>query len=156
MIRGGNYLTKDDIVNNLDSIAANKVLAASQGNVLKSQVYNVKDSVLPCYNLNADKHYNLLFGNISKSTPVQAINNNYASKFVEMRGIMGDNNVCLALCDLDQNNANQDMYSVSFSAESDTRYHLDFFSLINNGVYINLIVDANMSEVLEVLATSND
>lgn len=48
------------------------------------------------------------------------------------------------------------MYSVSFSAESDTRYHLDFFSLINNGVYINLIVDANMSEVLEVLATSND
>lgn len=56
-----------------------------------------------------------------------------------MRGIMGDNNVCLALCDLDQNNENQDMYSVSFSAESDTRYHLDFFSLINNGVYINLI-----------------
>lgn len=69
---------------------------------------------------------------------------------------MGDNNVCLALCDLDKNNANQDMYSVSFSAESDTRYHLDFFSLINNGVYINLIVDANMSEVLEVRATSND
>lgn len=34
---------------------------------------------------------------------------------------MGDNNVCLALCDLDKNNANQDMYSVSFSAESDTR-----------------------------------
>lgn len=153
---GGNYLTKDDIVNNLDSIAANKVLAASQGNALKNQVYNVKYSVLPCYNLNADKHYNLLFGNISKSTPVQAINNNYASKFVEMRGIMGDNNVCLALCDLGKNNANQDMYSVSFSAESDTRYHLDFFSLINNGVYINLIVDANMSEVLEVLATSND
>lgn len=49
---------------------------------------------------------------------------------------MGDNNVCLALCDLDNNNENQDMYSVSFSAESDTRYHLDFFSLINNGVYI--------------------
>lgn len=47
---------------------------------------------------------------------------------------MGDNNVCLALCDLGQNNENQDMYSVSFSAESDTRYHLDFFSLINNGV----------------------
>lgn len=47
---------------------------------------------------------------------------------------MGDNNVCLALCDLDQSNANQDMYSVSFNAESDTRYHLDFFSLINNGV----------------------
>lgn len=69
---------------------------------------------------------------------------------------MGDNNVCLALCDLDKNNANQDMYSVSFREESDTRYHLDFFSLINNGVYINLIVDANMSEVLEVLATSND
>lgn len=49
---------------------------------------------------------------------------------------MGDNNVCLALCDLDRNNANQDMYSVSFSAESDTRYHLDFFSLTNNGAYI--------------------
>lgn len=73
-----------------------------------------------------------------------------------MRGIMGDNNVCLALCDSGRNNANQDMYSVSFSEESDTRYHLDFFSLINNGMYINLIVDANMSEVLEVLATSND
>lgn len=27
---------------------------------------------------------------------------------------------------------------------------------VYNGVYINLIVNANMSEVLEVLATSND
>lgn len=156
MIRGGNYLTKDDIINNLDSLDARKVLAASQGNALKTQVYNVKDSVLPCYNLNADKHYNLIFGNISKSTPVQAINNNYASKFMEMRGVMGNNNICLALCDSDTSNSNQDVFSVSFSVESSTRYHLDFFSLINNGVYINLIVDANMSEVLEVLATSND
>lgn len=73
-----------------------------------------------------------------------------------MRGIMGNNNVCMALCDSDKSNSNQDVFSVSFSVESNTRYHLDFFSLINNGVYINLIVDANMSEVLEVLATSND
>lgn len=73
-----------------------------------------------------------------------------------MRGIMGDNNVCLALCDSDTSNSNQDVFSVSFSVESGTRYHLDFFSLINNVVYIKLIVDANMSEVLEVLATSND
>ena len=69
---------------------------------------------------------------------------------------MGNNNICLALSDSDTSNSNQDVFSVSFSVESNTRYHLDFFSLINNGVYINLIVNANMSEVLEVLATSND
>lgn len=152
----GNYLTKDDIINNLDSTATNKVLAANQGKVLKEQVYNVSDSVLPCYNLNADKHYSLLFGNINKSTPVGDINHDYAAKFVEMRDVMGNNNICLALCDSDTSNSNQDVFSVSFSVESNTRYHLDFFSLINNGVYINLIVNANMSEVLEVLATSND
>lgn len=153
---GGNYLTKDDIINNLDSTATNKVLAANQGNVLKERVYNVSDSVLPCYNLNADKHYSLPFGNISKSTPVGDINHDYAAKFVEMRDVMGNNNICLALCDSDTNNSNQDVFSVSFSVESNTRYHLDFFSLINNGVHINLIVNAYMSEVLEVLATSND
>lgn len=153
---GGNYLTKDDIINNLDSTATNKVLAANQGKVLKEQVYNVSDSVLPCYNLNADKHYSLIFGNISKSTPVGAINHDYAAKLVEMRDVMGNNNICLALSDSDTSNSNQDVFSVSFSVESNTRYHLDFFSLINNGVYINLIVNANMSEVLEVLATSND
>lgn len=153
---GGNYLTKDDIINNLDSTATNKVLAANQGKVLKEQVYNVSDSVLPCYNLNADKHYSLLFGNISKSTPVGDINHDYAAKFVEMRDVMGNNNICLSLCDSDTSNSKQDVFAVSFSVESNTRYHLDFFSLINNGVYINLIVNANMSEVLEVLATSND
>jgi hypothetical protein len=153
---GGNYLTKDDIINNLDSTATNKVLAANQGKVLKERVFNVSDSVLSCYNLNADKHYSLLFGNISKSTPVGDINNDYAAKFVEMRAVMGNNNICLALCNSDTSNSNQDVFSVSFSVESNTRYHLDFFSLINNGVYINLIVNANMSEVLEVLSTSND
>lgn len=153
---GGNYLTKDDIINNLDSTATNKVLAANQGKVLKERVYNVLDSVLSCYNLNADKHYSILFGNINKRTPVGDINNDYAAKFVEMRAVMGNNNICLALCDSDTSNSNQDVFSVSFSVESNTRYHLDFFSLINNGVYINLIVNANMSEVLEVLATSND
>lgn len=153
---GGNYLTKDDIINNLDSTATNKVLAANQGKVLKEQVYNVSDSILPCYNLNADKHYSLLFGNISKSTPVWDINYDYADKFVEMRDVMGNNNICLMLCDSDTSSSNQEVFSVSFSVESNTRYHLDFFSLINNGVYINLIVNANMSEVLEVLATSND
>lgn len=153
---GGNYLTKDDIINNLDSTATNKVLAANQGKVLKERVYNVSDSVLSCYNLNADKHYSLLFGNINKSTPVGDINNDYAAKFVEMRAVMGNNNICLALCDSDTSNSNQDVFSVSFSVESNRRYHLDFFSLINNGVYINLIVNSNMSEVLEVLATSND
>lgn len=119
-------------------------------------MYNVSDSVLSCYNLNADKHYSLLFGNISKSTPVGDINHDYAAKFVEMRDVMGNNNICLALCDSDTSNSNQDVFSVSFSVESNKRYHLDFFSLINNGVYINLIVNSNMSEVLEVLATSND
>lgn len=110
---------------------------------------------LPYYNLNAVKHYSLLFGDISKSTPVQDINNDYATKFVEMRDLMGSNKICFALCDSGTNNSSQDVFAVSFSVESDTRYHLDFFSLINNGVYINLIVNANMF-VLEVLATSND
>lgn len=32
----------------------------------------------------------------------------------------------------------------------------ELFKRIEVDVYINLIVDANMSEVLEVLATSND
>lgn len=152
---GGNYLTKDDIINNLDSTATNKVLAAYQGRVLKEQVYNVSDSVLPCYNLNADKHYSLFFGDISTSTPVEDINNDYAAKFSEMRYVMGYNKICLALCDSFTGNSNQDFYSVSFSVESGTRYHLDFLSLTNNGLYINLIVDANMSKVLEVLSTSN-
>lgn len=143
---GGNYLTKDDIVNSLDSLDAQKVLAASQGYVLN-------ESIFPYFDINGNNWHGLLLEDINNTTPIEEINEAYASKFEEMGKLMLREQI-LAIC-ASQNN-NYSVMMASYSSENyqgKTRYHLDFNNLKGNGIAINLIVSENMDEVIQVLNT---
>ena len=141
---GGNYLTKDDIINSLDSLDAQKVLAASQGYVLN-------ESIFPYFDINGSNWHGLLFEDIINSTPIEEINEAYASKFEEMGKLMLREQI-LVIC-TSQNN-NYSVMMASYSSENyqgNTRYHLDFNSLKGDSIAINLIVSENMVEVILVL-----
>lgn len=143
---GGNYLTKDDIINSLDSLNAQKVLAASQGYVLN-------ESIFPYFDINGSNWHGLLLEDINNTTPIEEINEVYASKFEEMGKLMLREHI-LVIC-ASQNN-NYSVMMASYSSENyqgNTRYHLDFNSLRGDGIAINLIVSENMDEVIQVLNT---
>lgn len=143
---GGNYLTKDDIINSLDSLDAQKVLAASQGYVLN-------ESIFPYFDINGSNWHGLLLEDINYTTPIEEINEVYASKFEEMGKLMLREHI-LVIC-ASQNN-NYSVMMASYSSENyqgNTRYHLDFNSLIGDSIVINLIVSENMDEVIQVLNT---
>lgn len=143
---GGNYLTKDDIINSLDSLDAQKVLAASQGYVLN-------ESIFPYFDINGNNWHGLLLEDINNTTPIEEINEAYASKFEEMGKLMLHENI-LVIC-ASQNN-NYSVMMASYSSENyqgNTRYHLDFNSLKGDSIAINLIVSENMDEVIRVLNT---
>lgn len=143
---GGNYLTKDDIINSLDSLDAQKVLAASQGYVLN-------ESIFPYFDINGSNWHGLLLEDINNTTPIKEINEAYASKFEEMGKLMLRENI-LVIC-TSQNN-NYSVMMASYSSENyqgKTRYHLDFNSLKGDSIAINLIVSKNMDEVIQVLNT---
>lgn len=143
---GGNYLTKDDIINSLDSLDAQKVLAASQGYVLN-------ESIFPYFDINGSNWHGLLLEDINNTTPIEEINEVYASKFEEMGKLMLREQI-LVIC-ASQNN-NYSVMMASYSSENyqgNTRYHLDFNSLRGDSIAINLIVSENMDEVIQVLNT---
>lgn len=143
---GGNYLTKDDIINSLDSLDAQKVLAASQGYVLN-------ESIFPYFDINGSNWHGLLLEDINNTTPIEEINEVYASKFEEMGKLMLREHI-LVIC-ASQNN-NYSVMMASYSSENyqgNTRYHLDFNSLRGDSIAINLIVSENMDEVIRVLNT---
>lgn len=143
---GGNYLTKDDIINSLDSLDAQKVLAASQGYVLN-------ESIFPYFDINGSNWHGLLLEDINNTTPIEEINKVYASKFEEMGKLMLREHI-LVIC-ASQNN-NYSVMMASYSSENyqgNTRYHLDFNSLRGDSIVINLIVSENMDEVIQVLNT---
>lgn len=143
---GGNYLTKDDIINSLDSLDAQKVLAASQGYVLN-------ESIFPYFDINGSNWHGLLLEDINNTTPIEEINEVYASKFEEMGKLMLCEHI-LVIC-ASQNN-NYSVMMASYSSENyqgNTRYHLDFNSLRGDSIAINLIVSKNMDEVIQVLNT---
>lgn len=143
---GGNYLTKDDIINSLDSLDAQKVLAASQGYVLN-------ESIFPYFDINGSNWHGLLLEDINNKTPIEEINEAYASKFEEMGKLMLREQI-LVIC-TSQNN-NYSVMMASYSSENyqgNTRYHLDFNSLKGDSIAINLIVSENMDEVIQVLNT---
>lgn len=143
---GGNYLTKDDIINSLDSLDAQKVLAASQGYVLN-------ESIFPYFDINGSNWHGLLLEDINNTTPIEEINEAYASKFEEMGKLMLREHI-LVIC-TSQNN-NYSVMMASYSSENyqgNTRYHLDFNSLKGDSIAINLIVSENMDEVIQVLNT---
>lgn len=143
---GGNYLTKDDIINSLDSLDAQKVLAASQGYVLN-------ESIFPYFDINGNNWHGLLLEDINNTTPIEEINEAYASKFEEMGKLMLREQI-LVIC-TSQNN-NYSVMMASYSSENyqgNTRYHLDFNSLKGDSIAINLIVSENMDEVIQVLNT---
>lgn len=143
---GGNYLTKDDIINSLDSLDAQKVLAASQGYVLN-------ESIFPYFDINGSNWHGLLLEDINNTTPIEEINEVYASKFEEMGKLMLREQI-LVIC-TSQNN-NYSVMMASYSSENyqgNTRYHLDFNSLKGDSIAINLIVSENMDEVIQVLNT---
>jgi hypothetical protein len=143
---GGNYLTKDDIINSLDSLNAQKVLAASQGYVLN-------ESIFPYFDINGSNWHGLLLEDINNTTPIEEINEVYASKFEEMGKLMLREHI-LVIC-ASQNN-NYSVMMASYSSENyqgNTRYHLDFNSLRGDSIAINLIVSENMDEVIRVLNT---
>jgi len=143
---GGNYLTKDDIINSLDSLDAQKVLAASQGYVLN-------ESIFPYFDINGNNWHGLLLEDINNTTPIEEINEVYASKFEEMGKLMLREHI-LVIC-ASQNN-NYSVMMASYSSENyqgNTRYHLDFNSLRGDSIAINLIVSENMDEVIQVLNT---
>lgn len=143
---GGNYLTKDDIINSLDSLDAQKVLAASQGYVLN-------ESIFPYFDINGSNWHGLLLEDINNTTPIEGINEAYASKFEEMGKLMLREQI-LVIC-TSQNN-NYSVMMASYSSENyqgNTRYHLDFNSLKGDSIAINLIVSENMDEVIQVLNT---
>lgn len=143
---GGNYLTKDDIINSLDSLDAQKVLAASQGYVLN-------ESIFPYFDINGSNWHGLLLEDINYTTPIEEINEAYASKFEEMGKLMLREQI-LVIC-TSQNN-NYSVMMASYSSENyqgNTRYHLDFNSLKGDSIAINLIVSENMDEVIQVLNT---
>lgn len=143
---GGNYLTKDDIINSLDSLDAQKVLAASQGYVLN-------ESIFPYFDINGSNWHGLLLEDINYTTPIEEINEAYASKFEEMGKLMLREQI-LVIC-TSQNN-NYSVMMASYSSENyqgNTRYHLDFNSLKGDSIAINLIVSKNMDKVIQVLNT---
>lgn len=143
---GGNYLTKDDIINSLDSLDAQKVLAASQGYVLN-------ESIFPYFDINGSNWHGLLLEDINNTTPIEEINEVYASKFEEMGKLMLRENI-LVICA--SQNGNYSVMMASYSSEiyqGNTRYHLDFNSLRGDSISINLIVSENMDEVIQVLNT---
>lgn len=143
---GGNYLTKDDIINSLDSLDAQKVLAASQGYVLN-------ESIFPYFDINGSNWHGLLLEDINNTTPIEEINEVYASKFEEMGKLMLREQI-LVIC-TSQNN-NYSVMMASYSSENyqgNTRYHLDFNSLKGDSIAINLIVSENMDQVIQVLNT---
>lgn len=143
---GGNYLTKDDIINSLDSLDTQKVLAASQGYVLN-------ESIFPYFDINGSNWHGLLLEDINNTTPIEEINEVYASKFEEMGKLMLREHI-LVIC-ASQNN-NYSVMMASYSSENyqgNTRYHLDFNSLRGDSIAINLIVSENMDEVIQVLNT---
>lgn len=143
---GGNYLTKDDIINRLDSLDAQKVLAASQGYVLN-------ESIFPYFDINGSNWHGLLLEDINNTTPIKEINEVYASKFEEMGKLMLREHI-LVIC-TSQNN-NYSVMMASYSSENykgNTRYHLDFNSLRGDSIVINLIVSENMDKVIQVLNT---
>lgn len=142
----GNYLTKDDIINSLDSLDAQKVLAASQGYVLN-------ESIFPYFDINGSNWHGLLLEDINNTTPIEEINKEYASKFEEMGKLMLREHI-LVICA--SQNSNYSVMMASYSSENyrgNTRYHLDFNSLIGDSIAINLIVSENMDEVIQVLNT---
>jgi hypothetical protein len=141
---GGNYLTKDDIINSLDSLDAQKVLAASQGYVLN-------ESIFPYFDINGNNWHGLLLEDINNTTPIEEINEVYASKFEEMGKLMLREHI-LVICA--SQNSNYSVMMASYSSENyqgNTRYHLDFNSLRGDSIAINLIVSENMDEVIQVL-----
>jgi hypothetical protein len=143
---GGNYLTKDDIINSLDSLDAQKVLAASQGYVLN-------ESIFPYFDINGNNWHGLLLEDINNTTPIEEINEVYASKFEEMGKLMLREHI-LVICA--SQNSNYSVMMASYSSENyqgNTRYHLDFNSLRGDSIAINLIVSKNMDEVIQVLNT---
>ena len=143
---GGNYLTKDDIINSLDSLDAQKVLAASQGYVLN-------ESIFPYFDINGSNWHGLLLEDINNTTPIEEINKVYASKFEEMGKLMLREHI-LVICS--SQNSNYSVMMASYSSENykgKTRYHLDFNSLRGDSIAINLIVSENMDEVIQVLNT---
>lgn len=143
---GGNYLTKDDIIKSLDSLDAQKVLAARQGYVLN-------ESIFPYFDINGSNWHGLLLEDINNTTPIEEINEAYASKFEEMGKLMLREQI-LVIC-TSQNN-NYSVMMASYSSENyqgNTRYHLDFNSLKGDSIAINLIVSENMDEVIQVLNT---
>ncbi|UWH95649.1 MAG: hypothetical protein [Bacteriophage sp.] len=143
---GGNYLTKDDIINSLDSLDAQKVLAASQGYVLN-------ESIFPYFDINGSNWHGLLLEDINNTTPIEEINEVYASKFEEMGKLMLREHI-LVICA--SRNNNYSVMMASYSSENyqgNTRYHLDFNSLRGDSIAINLIVSENMDEVIQVLNT---
>lgn len=143
---GGNYLTKDDIINSLDSLDAQKVLAASQGYVLN-------ESIFPYFDINGNNWHGLLLEDINYTTPIEEINEVYASKFEEMGKLMLREHI-LVICA--SQNSNYSVMMASYSSENyqgNTRYHLDFNSLRGDSIAINLIVSENMDEVIRVLNT---
>lgn len=143
---GGNYLTKDDIINSLDSLDAQKVLAASQGYVLN-------ESIFPYFDINGSNWHGLLLEDINNTTPIEEINEVYVSKFEEMGKLMLREHI-LVICA--SQNSNYSVMMASYSSENyqgNTRYHLDFNSLRGDSIAINLIVSENMDEVIQVLNT---
>lgn len=143
---GGNYLTKDDIINSLDSLDAQKVLAASQGYVLN-------ESIFPYFDINGSNWHGLLLEDINNTTPIEEINEVYASKFEEMGKLMLREHI-LVICASQNNNYSVMMaYYSSENYQGNTRYHLDFNSLRGDSIVINLIVSENMDEVIQVLNT---
>lgn len=142
----GNYLTKDDIINSLDSLDAQKVLAASQGYVLN-------ESIFPYFDINGSNWHGLLLEDINNTTPIEVINEVYASKFKEMGKLMLREHI-LVICASQNNNYSVMMASYrSENYQGKTRYHLDFNSLRGDSIAINLIVSENMNEVIRVLNT---
>lgn len=143
---GGNYLTKDDIINSLDSLDAQKVLAASQGYVLN-------ESIFPYFDINGSNWHGLLLEDINNTTPIKEINEVYASKFEEMGKLMLREHI-LVICA--SQNSNYSVMMASYGSENyqgNTRFHLDFNSLRGDSIAINLIVSENMDEVIQVLNT---
>lgn len=107
----------------------------------------------PYFDINGSNWHGLLLEDINNTTPIEEINEAYASKFEEMGKLMLREQI-LVIC-TSQNN-NYSVMMASYSSENyqgKTRYHLDFNSLKGDSIAINLIVSENMDEVIQVLNT---